>query len=102
MASARLALLVETETGISSAMILNSPWDLVISQKAVNISCDRLNSLNPDILVLSAESKNLFTFKGPDNNNNTLCSTYQLSKNAEIKSALSSSDDFAERIVLNK
>jgi len=96
------ANLVETETGISSAMILNSPWDLVISQKAVNISCDRLNSLNPDILVLSAESKNLFTFKGPDNKNNTLCSTYQLSKNAGIKSVLSSSDNFAERIVLNK
>ena len=88
--------------GISSAIILNSPWDLVISQKAVNISCDYLNKLKPDVLVLSTESKNVFTFKGLDNKNNTLCSTYQLSKNAEIKSVLSSSDNFAERIVLNK
>jgi hypothetical protein len=96
------ANLVETETGISSAIILNSPWDLVISQKAVNISCDYLNKLKPDVLVLSTESKNVFTFKGLDNKNNTLCSTYQLSKNAEIKSVLSSSDNFAERIVLNK
>lgn len=62
---------VEKETGVRSASILNSPFDLFMSQRTASVSCDYINKLNPDVIVVSDEGTNLFQFEGK-----TLCFTY--------------------------
>lgn len=62
---------VEKETGVESVSILNSPFDLFMSQKTAQVSCDYIFKINPDVLVVSDEGANLFQFEGK-----TLCNTY--------------------------
>lgn len=62
---------VEYETGVQSLSILNSPFDLFMSQQTAQTSCDYINSINPDVIVVSDEGTNLFQFEGK-----TLCNTY--------------------------
>jgi len=62
---------VEKESGVQSVSILNSPFDLAMSQQTAQVSCDYIFKLNPDVLVVSDEGANLFQFEG-----NTLCNVY--------------------------
>lgn len=63
---------VEQETGVKSASILNSPFDLMMSQQTVTTSCNYIFKLNPEVLVVSDEGQQLFRFE-----NQTLCNKYQ-------------------------
>lgn len=62
---------VEKESGVKSVSILNSPFDLFMSQKTAQVSCNYIFKVNPDVLVVSDEGANLFQFVGK-----TLCNTY--------------------------
>jgi len=62
---------VEKESGVKSVSILNSPFDLTVSQKTVQVACDYIFKLSPDVLVVSDEGANLFQFEGK-----TLCNAY--------------------------
>ncbi len=62
---------VSDATGITSAAILNSPFDLYMSQDTVRVTCQYLESLKPQYLVLGDEGAALFQFE-----NKTLCGTY--------------------------
>lgn len=62
---------VEKETGVQSVSILNSPFDLFMSQQTAQVSCDYIYKINPDVIVVSDEGANLFQFEGK-----TLCNTY--------------------------
>ncbi|MDO8646079.1 MAG: hypothetical protein Q7R42_05825 [Candidatus Planktophila sp.] len=62
---------VEKESGVQSLSILNSPFDLFMSQTTAQTSCDYINTINPDVIVVSDEGTNLFQFEGK-----TLCNTY--------------------------
>ncbi len=62
---------VEKETGVKSVSILNSPFDLFMSQKTAQVSCEYIFKINPDTLVLSDEGANLFQFEGK-----SLCNAY--------------------------
>jgi len=65
------AAYVEMETGVQSLSILNSPFDLGMSQQTVEVSCRYIDKINPDVIVASVEGANLFQFEGK-----TLCNTY--------------------------
>jgi hypothetical protein len=65
------AAYVEKETGVKSLSILNSPFDLAMSQQTIKVSCDYLAKINPDIIVASDEGAALFQFEGK-----TLCNAY--------------------------
>jgi len=65
------AAYVEKETGVQSLSILNSPFDLAMSQQTIKVSCDYLAKVNPDVIVASDEGAALFQFEGK-----TLCNTY--------------------------
>jgi hypothetical protein len=65
------AAYVERETGVRSLSILNSPFDLAMSQQTIKVSCDYLAKINPDVIVASDEGAALFQFEGK-----TLCNTY--------------------------
>ena len=65
------AAYVEKETGVQSLSILNSPFDLTMSQQTIKVSCDYLARVNPDVIVASDEGAALFQFEGK-----TLCNTY--------------------------
>ena len=62
---------VEKETGVQSLSILNSPFDLFMSQTTAQTSCNFIYKINPDVIVVSDEGANLFQFEGK-----TLCNTY--------------------------
>lgn len=63
---------VELVTGIESVNILNSPWDLPVTQTTINTGCGAISAVNPDILLVGPEGPALFRF-----NNNSLCDAYQ-------------------------
>ena len=63
---------IQFETQVKSASILNSPFDLMMSQQTVQTSCEYIFKLNPDVLVVSDEGRQLFRF-----NNQTLCNKYK-------------------------
>ncbi len=65
------AAYVEKETGVQSLSILNSPFDLAMSQQTIQVSCEYLAKINPDVIVASDEGAALFQFEGK-----TLCNTY--------------------------
>lgn len=65
------AAYVEKETGVQSLSILNSPFDLAMSQQTIKVSCDYLARVNPDVIVASDEGAALFQFEGK-----TLCNVY--------------------------
>ena len=65
------AAYVEMETGVKSLSILNSPFDLAMSQQTVRVSCEHLAEINPDVIVVSDEGAALFQFEGK-----TLCNIY--------------------------
>ncbi|MDA2963236.1 MAG: hypothetical protein O3A27_05730 [Actinomycetota bacterium] len=62
---------VQMESGVKSVSILNSPFDLFMSEQTVQTSCDYIFKINPDTIIVSDEGANLFRFEG-----NTLCNTY--------------------------
>ena len=62
---------VELDSGVKSASIFNSPFDLTIGLKAAQTACDYLSKINPDVLVVGDEGAALFQFEGK-----TLCNTY--------------------------
>ena len=64
---------VQRESGVNSASILNSPFDLLMSQQTVQTSCEYIFKLNPDAIVVSDEGQQLFRFQ-----NQTLCNKYKL------------------------
>jgi hypothetical protein len=65
------AAYVQKETGVQSLSILNSPFDLAMSQQTVQVSCAYLAKINPDVIVASDEGAALFQFEGK-----TLCNNY--------------------------
>jgi hypothetical protein len=65
------AAYVQKETGVQSLSILNSPFDLAMSQQTVQVSCAYLAKINPDVIVASDEGAALFQFEGK-----TLCNKY--------------------------
>jgi hypothetical protein len=65
------AAYVEKETGVQSLSILNSPFDLAMSQQTIKVSCEYLAKINPDVIVASDEGAALFQFEGK-----TLCNAY--------------------------
>jgi hypothetical protein len=60
-------------TGIDSVNILNSPWDIPVSNDAIKVGCSRIFDLNSDILILGEEGPALFRFK-----DSTLCDRYSM------------------------
>lgn len=64
---------IQLATDIPSANILNSPWDIPVTQNTINTGCKELENINADVLLLGPEALSLFRFK-----NNTLCERYQL------------------------
>jgi hypothetical protein len=65
------AAYVQKDTGVQSLSILNSPFDLAMSQQTVQVSCEYLAKINPDVIVASDEGAALFQFEGK-----TLCNKY--------------------------
>jgi hypothetical protein len=65
------AAYVQKETGVPSLSILNSPFDLAMSQQTIKVSCEHLAEISPDVIVASDEGAALFQFEGK-----TLCNTY--------------------------
>ncbi len=65
------AAYVEKETGVQSLSILNSPFDLGMSQQTIQVSCEYIAKINPDVIVASDEGAALFQFEGK-----TLCNAY--------------------------
>jgi hypothetical protein len=64
---------VQLATGIESANILNSPFDISVTQTTVLTGCQAIAKINPDFLLLGAEGPALFRFQ-----NNSLCGVYYL------------------------
>lgn len=63
---------VEKETGVKSVSILNSPFDLSMSQTTAQTSCDYIYRINPDVIVASDEGAGIIQlFEGK-----ALCNTY--------------------------
>lgn len=65
------AAYVQKESGVQSLSILNSPFDLAMSQQTIQVSCEYLAKINPDVIVASDEGAALFQFEGK-----TLCNKY--------------------------
>ena len=65
------AAYIEKETGVQSLSILNSPFDLGMSQQTIQVSCEYIAKINPDVIVASDEGAALFQFEGK-----TLCNAY--------------------------
>jgi hypothetical protein len=65
------AAYVEKETGVQSLSILNSPFDLGMSQQTIQVSCEYIAKINPDVIIASDEGAALFQFEGK-----TLCNAY--------------------------
>jgi hypothetical protein len=63
---------IELMTGIESVNILNSPWDIPVTQTTIKTGCEAIFAVNPDILLVGPEGPALFRF-----NNNSLCNAYQ-------------------------
>jgi hypothetical protein len=72
---------VSNSTGIKSAAILNSPYDLYMSSETVKVACQYLEQLKPDYLILSDEGASLFQFE-----NQTLCGTYAFFEISGVRS----------------
>lgn len=72
---------VSDATGIESAAILNSPFDLYMSQETVTVTCEYLEVVKPDYLILSDEGAALFQFE-----NQTLCGTYAFADISGVRS----------------
>ena len=72
---------VSDATGIKSAAILNSPFDLYMSQETVTVTCEYLERVKPDYLILSDEGAALFQF-----DNQTLCGTYSFADISGVRS----------------
>lgn len=63
---------VELLTGIKSVNILNSPWDMPVTQVTIRTGCEAITKYNPEYLVVGIEGRSLFRFE-----NNTLCNRYE-------------------------
>lgn len=80
---------VSAETGIKSANIFNSPYDLAMSDETVRVACEYLEKIKPDYLVLGDEGAALFQFE-----NKTLCEKYEFFDSPTVRSGR-----FAKRIM---
>jgi hypothetical protein len=65
---------IKIATGVDSANILNSPWDIPVSNAAVEVGCNRLFKIDSEILLLGEEGPSLFIF-----NESSLCNKYVMS-----------------------
>jgi hypothetical protein len=54
---------VSAETGIKSASIFNSPYDIAMSNETIRVACGYIEKIKSDYLVLSDEGAALFQFK---------------------------------------
>jgi hypothetical protein len=63
---------IELMTGIKSVNILNSPWDIPVTQTTIITGCDAIFAIDPDVLLVGPEGPALFRFS-----NNSLCDRYQ-------------------------
>ena len=52
--------------------ILNSPWDIPVTQTTIKTGCEAIFAYDPEILLIGVEGHALFKFK-----DNTLCDAYQ-------------------------
>jgi hypothetical protein len=64
---------IKIATGIDSVNILNSPWDIAVSNTAIKVGCERIFAINSEIMVLGEEGPALFRFNG-----STLCNKYSM------------------------
>jgi len=64
---------IELATGIDSINIYNSPWDMPVTNKTIQVGCERILASMPDIIVLGDEAPALFRFS-----ENTLCGKYAI------------------------
>jgi hypothetical protein len=71
---------VSAETGIKSASIFNSPYDMAMSNETIRVACGYIEKIKSDYLVLSDEGAALFQFK-----DKTLCETYEFVENPTIR-----------------
>jgi hypothetical protein len=67
-------------TGIDSINIYNSPWDMPITNKTVQVGCERIFLSMPDLIILGDEAPALFVFS-----NNTLCDKYAITNVAGLR-----------------
>lgn len=65
---------VELMTGVRSVSLFNNPWDMSTGVNAVQMGCDRIIELDPDLLVVGDMGVLVFS-----NMNNILCRRYELS-----------------------
>ena len=73
---------VELRTGVPSANILNSPWDMPVTQTTLDTGCQRLLDVNADLLLVGEEGPSLFRFQ-----NQTLCAKYAFVSIPELSPA---------------
>jgi hypothetical protein len=71
---------IKIATGVDSANILNSPWDIPVSNTAVEVGCNRLFKVDSDVLILGEEGPSLFQF-----NQSSLCNKYVMSPISGIR-----------------
>jgi hypothetical protein len=67
-------------TGIDSINIYNSPWDMPVTNKTVQVGCERILSSMPDLIILGDEAPALFRFS-----NNTLCDKFAITNVAGLR-----------------
>ena len=67
-------------TGIDSVNIYNSPWDMPVTSRTVQVGCERILSSMPDLIVLGDEAPALFRFS-----NNTLCDKFAITNVAGLR-----------------
>jgi hypothetical protein len=64
---------VELVTGLTSLNILNSPWDIPITQTTIETGCKPVMNSTSKYLILGTEGPSLFRFE-----NGTLCNVYRM------------------------
>jgi hypothetical protein len=84
----QLSNYVELGSGLGSVNLFNNPLDLTTGRRAIELGCDHIVRLDPDLLVLSDLGRGLFTFRG-----NTLCGRYEISTAPGVRDGY-----FAKRI----
>jgi hypothetical protein len=67
-------------TGIDSINIYNSPWDMPVTNRTIQVGCERIFSSMPDIIILGDEAPALFRFS-----NNTLCDKFAITNVAGLR-----------------
>ena len=71
---------IKLATGIDSINIYNSPWDMPVTNRTVQVGCERILSSMPDLIILGDEAPALFRFS-----NNTLCDKFAITNVAGLR-----------------